>query len=200
MPYVNEIEASQADAHLSEIYRKIEQKFGFLPHYFMALGAKPDVIEGQSKLNVAIMQDGALTEAFKEQIGVVVSGINASSYCIAIHMELLRRFGVEKPLARKLATDYGNAPVEEKARALFRFADKLTSGHRRNRRGRAAAGRVGRCGHPRSGADGGLLQLHQPRFLRAGTRRRLLKELPLQRQDHSPLCSSSFATSAVQPV
>jgi uncharacterized peroxidase-related enzyme len=126
MPYVNEIEASQADAHLSEIYRKIEQKFGFLPHYFMALGAKPDVIEGQSKLNVAIMQDGALTEAFKEQIGVVVSGINASSYCIAIHMELLRRFGVEKPLARKLATDYGNAPVEEKARALFRFADKLT--------------------------------------------------------------------------
>jgi hypothetical protein len=31
MPYVNEIEASQADAHLSEIYRKIEQKFGFLP-------------------------------------------------------------------------------------------------------------------------------------------------------------------------
>jgi alkylhydroperoxidase family enzyme len=83
MPYVNEIEASQADAHLSEIYRKIEQKFGFLPHYFMALGAKPDVIEGQSKLNVAIMQDGALTEAFKEQIGVVVSGINASSSCAA---------------------------------------------------------------------------------------------------------------------
>jgi len=55
-----------------------------------------------------------------------VSGINSSSYCVAAHMELLRRLGVEKALGRKLATDYAGAPVEDKEMALFRFADKLT--------------------------------------------------------------------------
>ena len=41
-------------------------------------------------------------------------------------MELLQRFGVDKVLARKLTTDYENAAVDPKVKALFRFADKLT--------------------------------------------------------------------------
>jgi uncharacterized peroxidase-related enzyme len=126
MPFVSEVEQTEANSQLQSLYQKIEQRFGFLPHYFKALGPTPDVIVAQLNLNDAIMRDGALSMALKEQIGVVVSGINSSSYCIAIHMELLRRFGVERPVARKLATDYANAPVDEKTRALFRFADKLT--------------------------------------------------------------------------
>ena len=126
MPFVNEIEETQADARLQAVYSKIEQRLGFLPHYFQALGPKPEVIEAQLGLNDAIMHDGALSLTLKEQIGVVVSGINASSYCIAFHMELLRRFGVERAVARKLATDYLNAPVDDKTKALMRFADKLT--------------------------------------------------------------------------
>ncbi len=126
MPFVSEVEQTEANSQLQSLYQKIEQRFGFLPHYFKALGPTPDVIVAQLNLNDAIMRDGALSLALKEQIGVVVSGINSSSYCIAIHMELLRRFGVERPVARKLATDYANAPVDEKTQALFRFADKLT--------------------------------------------------------------------------
>jgi uncharacterized peroxidase-related enzyme len=127
MPFVSEVEETQAGAPLRELYGKIDQNFGFVPHYFKALGTMPDVIEAQLRLNPAIMNDGALTKVVKEQIGVVVSGINSSMYCVSIHMELLRRFGVEKNLARRLASDYQNAPVEEKIKALFRFADKLTT-------------------------------------------------------------------------
>jgi uncharacterized peroxidase-related enzyme len=126
MAYVNEIDASSAGPKLRELYRAIETQMGFLPHYFQALGAKPEMVEAQLTLNDAVMGDGALPNVVKEQIGIVVSGINSSSYCIAIHMELLRRFGVEKNLARKLAVDYQHTPVEEKTQALFRFADKLT--------------------------------------------------------------------------
>jgi uncharacterized peroxidase-related enzyme len=126
MPFVNEIEETQADPQLRGIYGNIEQAMGFLPHYFKALGAMPQAIEGQLHLNAAILNDGALSKAEKEQIGVVVSGINASSYCIVIHMELLQRLGIEKSLARKLVNDYENAAVPEKLKALFRFADKLT--------------------------------------------------------------------------
>src|SRR5580704_2470706 len=126
MPYVNEIEETQANPHLRGIYGNIEQSMGFLPHYFKALGAMPQAIEGQLQLGSAVMSDGALSKAEKEQIGVVVSGINSSSYCIVIHMELLERLGVEKSLARKLVNDYENAAVPDKMKALFRFADKLT--------------------------------------------------------------------------
>jgi uncharacterized peroxidase-related enzyme len=126
MPFVNEVEETQADAKLRELYTKIEQKLGFLPHYFKTLGAKPDVIQAQLSMNEAIMGDGALPLVIKEQIGLVVSGLNSSSYCIMFHMELLRRFGVEKTLARKLSSDYDNAAVEPKVKTLFQFAAKLT--------------------------------------------------------------------------
>jgi uncharacterized peroxidase-related enzyme len=126
MPFVNEVEEAQADPKLREMYSKIEQSLGFLPHYFKTLGAKPEVIQAQLAMNDAIMNDGALTLVVKEQIGLVVSGINSSAYCIMFHMELLRRFGVEKTLARKLSSDYENAAVDEKVKVLLRFADKLT--------------------------------------------------------------------------
>ena len=126
MTYVNEIEETQANPQLRGIYGNIEQNMGFLPHYFKALGTMPDAIEGQLKLGAAVMNDRALTKTEKEQIGVVVSGINASSYCLVIHMELLRRLGVEKALAWKLVNDYENAAVPDKMKALFRFAAKLT--------------------------------------------------------------------------
>jgi uncharacterized peroxidase-related enzyme len=62
----------------------------------------------------------------KEQIALVVSGLNMSSYCLAAHMEILGRLGIEKAMSRKLALDYASAPVEPKVLELFKFADKLT--------------------------------------------------------------------------
>lgn len=126
MPYVDEIEQAAANSELRGIYEKIEKNFGFVPHFFKALGPMPEAIKAQLELNAAIMSDGALSTLVKEQIGVVVSGINSSSYCIAIHMEVLRQFGIDKPASRKLVTDYMSAPVDDKTKALFRFADKLT--------------------------------------------------------------------------
>lgn len=126
MSFVGLISEAQAAPRVKELYQQVRQNFGFLPNYFQALGRDAQVIEGQLALGAAIMKAGGLSPALKEQIGLVVSGINSSSYCIAIHMELLRQLGVEKPVGRKLVTDYENAPVGEKEKALFRFADKLT--------------------------------------------------------------------------
>lgn len=126
MSYVNLITEEKADVPLRKTYAVLRESFGFLPNYFQAIGRSPKLIEGHDLLGVDIMKDGALPRKVKEQIGMVVSGINASSYCVALHMEILRSIGIEKPVGRKLATDHQNAPVEEKVKALFRFADKLT--------------------------------------------------------------------------
>lgn len=126
MSFVGLVTEDRASPRLQSLYQQIRVKMGFLPNYFQALGGAPGIIEGQLALSSALLQPGALSPALKEKIGLVVSGLNSSSYCIAVHMEMLRGMGVEKALGRKLVTDYASAPVEEKERALYRFADKLT--------------------------------------------------------------------------
>lgn len=126
MSFIGLVSEEQASPALKELYGKLRAKLGFLPNYYQALGRAPDVMKAHLALGDALGTDGALPAALKEQLGVVVSGLNASSYCIAIHLELLRAMGIEKALGKKLATDYENAPVNLKEKALFRFADKLT--------------------------------------------------------------------------
>jgi len=126
MSFVSKVPEAEASPELGALYREIREHYGFLPNYFQALGRDPRLIEGHKAFAQMVLPDGALPAVLKEQIMVVVSGINSSSYCIAAHLELLRRYGIEKSLGRKLATDYANAPVGTKEMAVFRFADKLT--------------------------------------------------------------------------
>lgn len=126
MSFVGLVSEEEASPAVKQLYEQVQQQFGFLPNYFQALGRSAEVVNAHLALGEAVARDGALSQTLKEQIGMVVSGLNTSSYCIAIHMEMLRKLGVEKKLGKKLATDYENAPVEEKVKALFRFADKLT--------------------------------------------------------------------------
>ncbi len=127
MSFVALAKEEEADPELKQRYQAIRKAFGFMPNYFLALGKDVRLTDAQLALADAITGDGALPGTVKEQIGVVVSGVNTSSYCIALHMEILRRFGIEKPLSRKLATDWPSATADDKVKALFRFADKLTS-------------------------------------------------------------------------
>lgn len=126
MSFVTLVEEERADLELKRKYDGIRKELGFLPNYYLAIGRKPATVDAQFVMNNAMMDEGALPRALKEQIGLVVSGLNTSSYCVALHMEFLRQYGMEKAFGRKLAVDYPNAPVSEKEKALFRFADKLT--------------------------------------------------------------------------
>lgn len=126
MSFVTKTTEEQAGPELKPLYEAIRSHFGFVPNYFQAQGRFPDEIRKHLEHGEVVMRDGALPQLLKEQILLVVSGINSSSYCIVVHMENLHRLGVEQSLCRYLATDYTRAPVGEKEMALFRFADKLT--------------------------------------------------------------------------
>jgi uncharacterized peroxidase-related enzyme len=126
MSFVSVIPEAQAGPELKPLYEEVKVGWDSLPNFWQAQGRRPDLIRVQKDLYANVFANGALPQALKEQIGLVVAGINTSSYCIAMHMEILRRMGIEKPLARKLATDWEHAPVEPKVMELFRFAAKLT--------------------------------------------------------------------------
>ncbi len=72
-----------------------------------------------------MFDDRGLPGVVKEQLAIVVSGLNVSSYCLPAHLEILGRLGIDKAIGRKLAVNYPSAPVEPKIMELFRFADKL---------------------------------------------------------------------------
>jgi uncharacterized peroxidase-related enzyme len=127
MSFVRQIEESEAGDRLQPIYEKVREGFGFVPNYFKALGRRPELILTHLELGERIAADGALPRAVKERLGLVVSGINSSSYCVAAHMEILHKLGVEKSLGRTLAVNYPKAAVDGREQALYRFADKLTT-------------------------------------------------------------------------
>ena len=126
MPFVEIIPPESAPDELKVIYDDMQKVMGLVPQFFQALGSKPNLIRAIQGLGGSIMPDGALPKTVKEQMAVVVSGINTSSYCVALHLEMLRGMGIEKKLGMKLATNYPAAQVEEKVKVLFRLADKLT--------------------------------------------------------------------------
>ena len=119
----------QAGPETKKIYKFLGENWGFVPNYFQALGAHPQLLEDQVELftHVMIQDEGrTLPRIVREQIALVVSGINLSNYCLAAHLEILGRLGIDKKVSRKLALDYTTAPVEPNVMALFRFADKLS--------------------------------------------------------------------------
>jgi uncharacterized peroxidase-related enzyme len=126
MSFVSMIPESQAGPESKPLYEEVKDGWNFVSNYWQAQGRRPDLLRIQKDLYTNVFTNGALPQVLKEQIGLVVAGINTSSYCVAIHMEILQRMGIEKPLARKLATDWEHAPFEPKVKELFRFAANLT--------------------------------------------------------------------------
>ena len=129
MSWVSLTTEEQAAPETKRIYNFLAQSWGFVPNYFQALGAHPQLLQDQVNLFTHVMtqdEGRALPRIVREQIALVVSGINLSNYCLAAHLEILGRLGIDKKVSRKLALDYTTASVEPNVMALFRFADKLS--------------------------------------------------------------------------
>jgi uncharacterized peroxidase-related enzyme len=126
MSFVSGVSEAEARGELASSYAELKKAWGKVPNWFQAQGSRPDIVKSEAELITLIFSDGALSQKLKEQIGVVVAGINHASYCVAIHSEVLHRFQVPRGEARTLAVNYPEAPVSENEMALFRFAEKLT--------------------------------------------------------------------------
>ena len=127
MSWVPLVSDEQASPEVKRIYDYIRQRWSFVPNYFRALGHDAQLLQDQTDLYTnAMFDDRGLPRLVKEQLAIVVSGLNVSTYCLPAHLEILGRLGMDKAIGRKLALDYPSAPVEPKVMELFRFADKLT--------------------------------------------------------------------------
>ena len=127
MSWVPLISDEQATPEVRQLYDYIRERWSFVPNYFRALGHDAQLLRDQTNLYTNVMFDErGLPRVVKEQLAIVVSGLNVSTYCLPAHLEILGRLGLDKAIGRKLSLNYPSAPVEPKVMELFRFADKLT--------------------------------------------------------------------------
>ena len=127
MSWVGVVSDEQASPEVKRLFDYIRERWGFVPNYFHALGRNAQLLQDQMNLFTnALYEERGLPRLLKEQIALVVSGLNTSTYCLAAHMQILGNLGMEKGVVRKLAMNYSSAPVEPKVMELFRFAEKLT--------------------------------------------------------------------------
>jgi uncharacterized peroxidase-related enzyme len=127
MSWLPLVSDEEAGPEAKGIYDYIRRRWSFVPNYFRALGHDSQLLQDQANLYTnAMFDERGLPRVIKEQLAIVVSGLNVSSYCLPAHLEILGRLGIDKAIGRKLALNYSSAPVEPKVMELFRFADKLT--------------------------------------------------------------------------
>lgn len=129
MSWVPLVTAEEASPEVKKTYEFLQENWGFVPNYFLMLGGNKNLLQDQVNFftdAMVVEREGGLPRVVKEQLAMVVSGLNIASYCLATHMEILGQLGIEKPMARKLALDYASAKVEPKVMEVFRFAEKLT--------------------------------------------------------------------------
>ena len=114
----------------------IRKEFGFLPNFYLAQVARPDLVDAEMKLMESILfHDGALSRKQIEYIFLTCSATNLSTYCVTAHCEIVRLLKLEGPEPEEIAVDYAHAKIPIADKALLKFCEKLN--RERSKVGRA---------------------------------------------------------------
>jgi uncharacterized peroxidase-related enzyme len=105
---------------------QVQEKSGFVPNVFLALAHRPAEFRAFFAYHDALMDaeevPGGLTKADREMIVVVTSAANQCTYCVVAHGAILRIRAKDPLLADLVATNYRQAPITDRQRAMLDFA------------------------------------------------------------------------------
>ncbi len=106
---------------------EVQEKAGFVPNVFLALAHRPDEWRAFFAYHDALMlKDGGLTKADREMIVVATSGANDCLYCVVAHGAILRIYAKNPLVADQVATNYREADITSRQRAMLAFALKVS--------------------------------------------------------------------------
>ncbi len=128
MSWIDEIEISEADGRLAEIYTELVEKRGKVSNILKVHSLNPEAMAGHLDLYMTLMfGKSGLSRAEREAIGVVVSAENDCAYCVNHHAEALRHFIKDEETLQMLMTADGLETLEPRLSNIVRHAEKLTS-------------------------------------------------------------------------
>jgi uncharacterized peroxidase-related enzyme len=108
------------------VFSAIREQFGFLPNFFPAQTARPDMIDAEIAMTAnLVLKEGALARRQKEYVFLVCSAANLSTYCVTAHCEMVRMLRLEGPEPEQIAIDYVHSKIPIPDKALLNFCAKL---------------------------------------------------------------------------
>jgi uncharacterized peroxidase-related enzyme len=122
--YLRQLPIAETDA----MFAAVKSRLGFIPNLYRAEASRPDVLEAQSELFGAVMnQERGLTRQQKEYVFLVCSAANLSTYCVTAHCEIIRMLGIQGPEPEQIALDFRDTNLPMAVKALLGFVTKLNS-------------------------------------------------------------------------
>jgi uncharacterized peroxidase-related enzyme len=104
----------------------VQEKAGFIPNVFVTLAHRPDEFRAFFAYHDALMEkEGGLSKAEREMIVVATSGANDCLYCIVAHGAILRIFAKNPLVADQVAVNYREADINDRQKAMLKFALKV---------------------------------------------------------------------------
>lgn len=128
MSWIDEIEISEAEGRLAEVYAELLEKRGKVSNILQVHSLNPDALASHLDLYMSIMfGSSGLSRAEREAIAIVVSAINECEYCVNHHTEALRRYIKDEDILQTLAMADGLEELEPRLGNIVIHAEKLTS-------------------------------------------------------------------------
>ena len=128
MSWIEEIEVTEAEGRLAEVYAELLEKRGKVANILQVHSLNPNAMASHLDLYMSIMfGKSGLSRAEREAIAVVVSATNECEYCVNHHTEALRRYVKDEDVLQTLASADGLEVLEPRLGNIVIHAEKLTS-------------------------------------------------------------------------
>ena len=128
MSWIDEIEITEAEGKLAEIYAELVEKRGKVSNILKVQSLNPDAMSDHLRLYMTLMfGKSGLSRAEREAIAVVVSATNECPYCVGHHAEALRRYIKDEEVLTMLTEADGLETLEPRLSNIVCHAEKLTS-------------------------------------------------------------------------
>lgn len=120
-------EIADVDDDIRDYILEASEKSGFVPNVFLSLARRPAEFRAFFAYYDALMtkETGTLTKADREMIVTATSAANNCLYCVVAHGALLRIYEKNPLIADQVATNYRQADITDRQRAMLDFAMKV---------------------------------------------------------------------------
>ena len=127
MSWIEEIEISEAEGKLAEMYAQLLKQRGKISNILKVHSLNPPAMEDHLDLYMTLMfGKSGLSRLEREAVAVVVSASNECAYCVRHHAETLRHYLDDEETLKLLMAADGLETFEPRLSNIVRHAEKLT--------------------------------------------------------------------------
>lgn len=112
---------------VKKLWGKAQANMGFVPNVFRAQALNGDqFLAWWNYFNLLVNKEGFLSNAEREMLAVVVSGVNRCNYCAISHGAALREYLQDEVKGDSIGVNWRHAGLTPREEALCTYAEKLT--------------------------------------------------------------------------